>query len=336
MINHANRYSRQTILSEICISGQKKFAASEVVVIGCGATGSVHAETLARAGVGRLLLIDRDLVEPSNLQRQLLFSERDIGRPKAQAAADRLRRINSEIRIDFQITDIDSSNFETLIQGRTLVMDGTDNISTRMLINDACVKHNIPWVYAGVMQTSGMTMAIRPGGPCLQCVFPRADSFSSLPTCDQVGVLNTAVLATAAAACTLAFKILLGEDDTAGLLHLDVWLRTWEWLTVERDPHCACCGLGQYPFLGGGSDDRVLAFCGRNAVQVIPARALKPDFTRLAAELKKVGQVRHDEHLLVFSTAGMEATLFADGRAIVKGTEDTKIARSFYSRFFGC
>jgi len=238
MINHVDRYSRQTILSEIGISGQEKLAASEVVVIGCGATGSVHAETLARAGVGRLLLVDRDLVEPSNLQRQLLFSERDIGRPKAQAGADRLRRINSEIHIDFQITDIDSTNLEALIQGRTLVMDGTDNISTRMLINDACVKHSIPWVYAGVMQTCGMAMAIRPGGPCLQCVFPQADNLSSLPTCDRVGVLNTAILATTAAACTLAFKILLGDEDTAGLLHLDVWRRTWEWVAISERIVC--------------------------------------------------------------------------------------------------
>lgn len=336
MINHVDRYSRQTILSEIGISGQEKLAVSEVVVIGCGATGSVHAETLARAGVGRLLLVDRDLVEPSNLQRQLLFSERDIGRPKAQAAADRLQEINSGIRVDFRNEDIDSTNIEALIHGCALVMDGTDNLKTRMRINDACVKYGIPWVYAGVMQTQGMAMAIRPGGPCLRCVFPQADLLDSPPTCDRVGIMNTAVMSTAAAASTLGLKILLGEEDTAGLLHLDVWQRTWEWLTVERDPHCACCGLGQYPFLDGGSDDRVLAFCGRNAVQVIPATALKPDFTRLAAELIKVGRVCLDEGLFIFSAAGIEATLFIDGRAIIKGTEDTKIARSFYSRFFGC
>lgn len=335
MTHHMDRYSRQTILPEIGISGQEKFAASKVAVLGCGATGSTHAETLARAGVGQLLLIDRDIVEPSNLQRQLLFSERDIGLPKAQAAAVRLQEINSGIHVDFRNEDVDSTSIEALIRGCTLVMDGTDNISTRMLINDACVKRGIPWVYSGVMQTTGMAMAIRPGGPCLQCVFPRADSLSSPPTCDRDGVLNTAVLATSAAACTLAFKILIGEDDTAGLLHLDVWRRTWEWLAIERDLGCACCGLGQYSFLVGGSDDRVLTFCGRNAVQVIPASALKPDFAKLAAELQKIGEVRHDEYSLAFSTNGKEAILFADGRAIIKGTEDSGIARSFYSRFFG-
>jgi len=336
MASDMNRYSRQIILPEIGATGQEKLAASTVAVIGCGALGSVHAETLGRAGVGRLLLVDRDVVELSNLQRQLLFSEKDIGLPKAQVAAAHLREINSGIHIDFHSEDVDSTNIEAIIHDCTLVMDGTDNLLTRMRINDACVKHRIPWVYAGVMQTFGMTMAIRPGGPCLRCVFPQADFLDSPPTCDRIGIMNTAVMITAATACTLGLKILLAEDDTAGLLHLDVWLRTWEWLAVKRDADCACCGLGQYPFLDGGSDDRVLAFCGRNAVQVIPARAMKPDFTRLAAELKKVGQVRHDEHLLVFSVAGMEASLFADGRAIVKGTEDTKIARSFYSRFFGC
>lgn len=336
MTEDTNRYSRQTILPEIGAAGQEKLAASMVAVIGCGALGSVHAETLARAGVGGLLLVDRDVVELSNLQRQLLFAEKDIGRPKARAAAERLREINSGIRIDSRIEDVDSANIEAIIHGSTLVMDGTDNILTRMRINDACVKHHIPWVYSGVLQTCGMVMTIRPGGPCLQCVFPGADSLNSLPTCDRVGIMNTAVMATAAAACTLGIKILLGKADTAGLLHLDVWQRTWEWHAIERDPNCACCSLGKYPFLDGDSDDRVLTFCGRNAVQVIPAHAMKPDFTSLAAELKNIGHVRHDEHMLVFTAAGMEATLFTDGRALIKGTEDTKKARSFYSHFFGC
>jgi molybdopterin/thiamine biosynthesis adenylyltransferase len=333
----ANRYSRQFILPEIGAAGQEKLAAGRVAIIGCGALGTVHAELLGRAGVGELLLVDRDVIEPSNLQRQVLFCEKDIGHPKAQAAASRMREINSEISVNFRVDDVHVANIEEIIQGCSLVMDGTDNFQTRMLINDACVKHRIPWVYVGVIQTRGMAMAIRPGGPCLRCLFPQADLGDSLPpTCDRVGIMNTAVMTTAAMACTLGLKILLQEGDTAGLLHIDVWRQETEWLEVKRDPACACCGRGQYLFLENNRDDRLIKFCGRNAAQIVPARVLKPDFTRLTAELKKVGRVHYDEHLLVFSESMMEAMLFPDGRAIVKGTEDTKIARSFYSRFFGC
>lgn len=330
-----NRYSRHILLDEVGAAGQMKFAESRVAVVGCGALGTVAAGLLARSGIGFIRVIDRDVVDWSNLQRQVLFTEADIGLPKADAAVRRLRELNSEIRIEPLILDLDATNVEESIRGMTLVVDGTDNIRTRLRLNDACVKNRIPWVYAGVVRTGGMVMAVCPGGPCLRCLLPEPPPPASLLTCDRVGVLNSAAETVAALAFTTAVKILLGAVPPPGLLHVDVWEPSLELVAVERNPECECCGRGRFPFLQPGEEDRVTSFCGRNSVQIVPARSGSVDFDSLTADLGKVGRVCRGDDMLVFAAEDFEITVFRDGRAIIRGTEDIARAQALYARYLG-
>jgi len=334
------RYARQTVLPVIGVEGQHRMLASRVAVIGCGATGTVIANHLARAGVGYLRIIDRDWVEWNNLQRQLLFDESDArdGTPKALAAALRLRAVNSEIEIEAAVTDVSAANVEELIGDCDLVMDGTDNFETRYAVNDACVKLGKPWVYTGAVSTYGMSLLVRPGETaCLRCAFPDPPPAGNAETCDTAGVLGPAVSVIASISATEAIKWLVG-DLTAladSLVHVDVWDLSWHKFRIERKTDCPCCVGREFPFLEAAGGSHAVSLCGRNAIQISVASAARLDLPRLAERLQSVGTVTVNPFLLKLDLGEHQLTLFGDGRAIIHGTTDETVARNLYARYVG-
>jgi molybdopterin/thiamine biosynthesis adenylyltransferase len=340
-MSRLDRYSRQTLLAEIGTAGQDQLLASSVAIAGCGALGSVIAGTLVRAGVGQVRIVDRDIVELSNLQRQILFDERVAARamPKAIAAVERLRQVNSDVELEPVVVDINPDNVERLVSDVDLVLDGTDNFETRLLLNDVCVKHGIPWVYGGVIATYGMMRAILPGRtPCFRCWLGEVPAPGSTPTCDTVGVLGTAVSIIAALEATEGLKILLGREEAlvGQLLYVDVWAGTFERLDVgELEGTCPVCDLGQFEFLERKEGTYLTSLCGRSAVQVDVRGTREVSFPALARRLDPVGQVRYNEYMLRFDVDEYELTVFPDGRTIVKGTTDEAQARSLFARYVG-
>lgn len=311
-----------------------------MLLVGCGATGTVLANHLARAGVGRLVLLDRDIVEITNLQRQLLYDEEDArgGVPKAVAAARRLSAVNSEIVIEPRVADFHAGNAEALLEGADLVLDGTDNFETRYVLNDACVKHGRPWVYCGAVSTYGMTMLVRPGDtPCLRCLFPEPPPPGSAATCDTAGVLGPAVGVVASLAAVEALRCLVGAPppEGGGLLHVDAWDLEWHRFQVSRKEDCPCCARREFPYLEVAAAGQATALCGRNAVQVTPARAAELDLAAVAERLRPLGETQVTPFLLRFRAGEQLLTLFPDGRAIVQGTDDPAAARSLYARYVG-
>ena len=339
----ARRYVRQEIFSPIGVHGQARLASAHVAIVGCGALGSAAADSLARSGVGRLTIIDRDYVELHNLQRQSLFDENDVleRAPKAIAAAERLKRINGDVEITPVVADVTSGNIESLTAGAEILIDGTDNFETRYLINDLAVKTNRPWVYGGVIAGGGATMTIRPGvTPCLRCVFPIAPEAGSAPTCDAAGVLGPAVHVIAAFEASEAIKLAVGaaEQTNAGLISIDVWNLGFHATPLgEPDPECPCCGHRQFTFLDRPSIASEAILCGHDAVQVHPHPPVRLDLDELAARLRAIGEVSANRYLLRFSepNSERELTIFPDGRAIIKGTEDPAEARRLYARYIG-
>lgn len=337
------RYARQTLFPGIGEAGQRRLLKSRVVVIGCGATGSVIATLLARAGVGQLCLVDRDFVERNNLQRQLLYDEADAAArlPKAIAAQEALARVNSEIRIEGIVADVHAGNVEELIAGATLVMDGTDNFESRYVLNDACVKHKIPWVYTGAVSSVGMTFLVLPGETaCLRCLFPEPPATGAAATCDTAGVLGPAVSAVASLSCAEALKYLAGAREVlhGSLLHLDVWDLSFHALKIPRrtgESPCPCCVQRQFPYLTPAAAALATLLCGRDAVQITPARPQQLDLPRLAERLAGAGSVTVNPYLLRLAVDGCEITLFADARAIIQGTTDETTARALYARYVG-
>jgi adenylyltransferase/sulfurtransferase len=338
-----DRYARQTIFPGIGEEGQRRLLAARVVVIGCGATGSVIANTLARAGVGRLLLVDRDFVEKNNLQRQVLYDEADAARqiPKAIAARDALARVNSEITIEAAVADVNATNVEALLRDATLVMDGTDNFEARYVVNDACVKLGIPWVYTGAVASVGMSMLILPGETaCLRCLFSEPAAPGAATTCDTAGVLGPAINAAAAFACAEALKLLAGARDAlhGSLVHFDLWDLSFHPLKVARktgDRPCPCCALRRFPYLTPEAGAHTTTLCGRNAVQVTPARPQSLDLATLGSRLSALGPVKVNEFLLRLAVDGYQITLFPDARAIIQGTSDETVARTLYAKYVG-
>ncbi len=330
-----DRYSRQVILQNIGEEGQEILLESRVVVVGCGALGTVAANNLVRAGIGRISIIDRDLVELDNLQRQMLFEEGDVGTPKAIAAVERLRRINSKIEVEPVVADLNHTNVQEMIEDADLVLDGTDNIQTRMVMNDACVKNGIPWIYTAAIGTYGMTMNILPGGACLGCLFPDLPGAGSLPTCDTVGVLNTVTTIIASIESTEAMKILLGRDVGRDLIIYDAWNQHFNTIAVKKHEACKCCGERDFKFLNAEKREIITSLCGRNAIQITPAEPAGISLESLAERLKRLGEVKHNDFMLIFNAGGKEISLFKDGRAIVKGTSDEKVARSLYAKYVG-
>lgn len=335
-----DRYSRQTLFSPIGKKGQERLRAASVAIIGCGALGSSLANNLCRAGVGRLVIADRDYIEINNLQRQILFDEDDIARklPKAVAAAEKLHRINSDVVVEALVEDINADGIESLVQDVELVLDATDNFETRYLLNDASIKFGRPWIYSGVIASYGVTMNILPGDTaCLRCVYPEMPLPGTTATCDTAGILNGIVGAVTGIVSTEALKILLKSDRVSrDMVWMDVWENTSERIELPRQLDCPACGQHTYEFLESLSGRGTTSLCGRDAVQVRSSRRGDTvDLPTLAERLQQVGQVSYNAYLLRFNVDDYEFTVFPDARAIIKGTDDEMVARSLYSRYIG-
>jgi molybdopterin/thiamine biosynthesis adenylyltransferase len=332
------RYSRQVLFAGIGAEGQRRLSAATVGIVGCGATGSAIASLLARAGVGTLRIIDRDYVEPSNLQRQSLFDEADAAEsiPKAIAAARRIVSFNSEIVVEPHVADLVPSNIEKLLAGVQLVLDGTDNFETRYLINDYAVKNFLPWIYTAAVGSYGVTLNVLPGQTaCLACIFPELPQ-GTFETCETAGILNSAVNLAASISATEAMKFLVGATERLRrtLLSFDVWSNERAEIAADRPrPECRVCGAQEFAHLAGEGRPH-MTLCGRNSVQ-IHERHRPLDFAEMSQRLQPHGAVRHNDFVLKFWHEPYEMTLFPDGRAIIKGTTDTAVARSLYARFIG-
>ena len=332
------RYSRQIIFPPIGREGQKRLLTGKAAIVGCGALGTVQANALARAGVGTLRIIDRDYVEASNLQRQMLFDEDDAAQnlPKAVAAERKLRRINSDVAVEGVVSDLDCRNAEELLGGFQVILDGTDNFETRYLINDVAVKLGIPWIYGAAVGSLAATMTILPGrSACLACVYPELPK-GLHPTCDTVGVISPAAAWAAAIQVTEALKILLGREAElhGSLQSLDLWTNHTQRIDPRRDPGCRVCGARQFAHLEGGGPTHV-TLCGRNSVQIHQREPRGLDFPALRARLEQFGPVRANPYLLRCQLDPYELTVFPDGRAIIKGTQDPAVARGIYAKYIG-
>jgi adenylyltransferase/sulfurtransferase len=334
------RYSRQILFRGIGAEGQRRLAAGRVAIVGCGATGSALASLLARAGVGKLRIIDRDYVEASNLQRQSLFDEADASEslPKAIAAARKIAAFNSEIEVEARVEDLVPHNIEALLDGIDVILDGTDNFETRYLVNDYAVKASLPWIYAAAVGSYGVTLNVVPGKTaCLACIFPDTPR-GMVETCETSGILNTAVNVVASVAATEAMKLLLGGEALGWLREtlwsFDVWNNDHAEIAAGK-PRAGCRACGERDFVHLAGEGRPhITMCGRNSVQ-IHERARPIDFAEMQRRLESLGVVRHNEFVLKFWREPYEMTLFPDGRAIIKGTTDTGVARSLYARYVG-
>lgn len=333
-----DKYSRQVLFQPIGPEGQERLLRSKAVIVGCGALGTAQANALVRAGLGTVRIIDRDYVEESNLQRQMLFDEADAAEnlPKAVAAERKLKRINSDVAVEGIIADLDGRNAEDLLSGFSLILDGTDNFETRYLINDVAVKFGISWIYGAVVASYGTTLTVIPGStPCLACVFPEPPQ-GLHETCDTHGVIGPAVSWIAAVQVAEALKILLGhlEDLHGSLLAYDVWENRFQQMKPRIDPHCHTCGTRDFVHLEGGGQAYV-SLCGRNSVQIHQHRPRKLDLSTLRTRLEQFGPVKANNYLLKCLLEPYELTVFPDGRAIVHGTQDPAVARSLYAKYIG-
>ncbi|HEX4130024.1 MAG TPA: ThiF family adenylyltransferase [Pirellulales bacterium] len=333
------RYARQMRYAPLGEEGQRRLAASTALIVGCGALGSVSAGTLARAGVGRLRIVDRDFVELTNLQRQMLFDEADVATdlPKAIAAAEKLRRINSTTAIEPVVADVSAANIESLCMGVDVIVDGTDNFETRFLLNDAALAFNIPWLFGGCLGSEGQAMTIVPAEtPCLRCLMPDPPPPGSTPTCDTAGILAPIVLAIAAIQSQEAIKILSGNRAAIErrLVVLDLWTGTMRAIRVERLDDCTACRRRDFPWLRGERGGGATVLCGRNAVQIGPGSSTIA-LEELQHRLDRVARVTRNPFLLRAAIDNYVLTVFPDGRAIIGGTDDVSIARSVYAKYVG-
>ncbi|MGA2796603.1 MAG: ThiF family adenylyltransferase [Thermoguttaceae bacterium] len=336
------RYIRQIRFPPLGEEGQRRLASARAMVCGCGALGSVIANTLVRAGVGGVRIVDRDFVELSNLARQTLFDEADAaaGLPKAVAAAEKLRRINSSVEIEPVVADVNHTNIERFCDGVDVILDGTDNFETRFLINDAAVKLRLPWIYGGCVGAEGQTMTIIPGEtPCLGCLMQTCPQPGSTPTCDTAGILGPIVGVIASIEAVEAIKILSGNRQAISrqLTIVDLWQNRIKQVDVSRlreQANCAACKRGEFTWLAGREGGRTAALCGRNAVQLShPGASIS--LADLAERLAGAGSVTLNQYLLRLQVPAYEITVFADGRAIISGTDDIAAARTIYAKYIG-
>jgi molybdopterin/thiamine biosynthesis adenylyltransferase len=335
-----SRYSRQELFAGIGRDGQAALRRSRVALIGCGALGSVLADTMVRAGVGSLTVVDRDYLEISNLHRQSLFDEEDVrrGLPKAVAAEARLRGINSDVQVRGLVADLSTDNAGELVAGADLVLDGTDNFETRFLLNDVCVRARVPWVYGACVGSYGLALLVRPHvSPCLRCVLEDMPAPGSGPTCDTAGVVAPIVHVVAGIQGGEALKVLAGRTESLlpGIVTVDLWQGTFEVMDLrQQPPSCPACTQGRYDYAEAASGATAV-LCGREAVQVRAPRGTRVDLASLAGRLAAVGDVTANEYLVRFRGEENELVVFADGRAIVKGVKDVAHARSVYARYVG-
>ncbi len=331
-----DRYSRQILFPGIGEAGQERLHAARVAIVGCGALGSFQAGALARAGVGRLRIIDRDYVEWSNLQRQWLFEEEDAREalPKAEAACRRVAAINSSVEVEPCVTDLNATNIHELLEGTDLILDGTDNFDTRYLMNDYSVESGTPWIYGAAVASYGLTMTVKPGETaCLACLYPTPPT-EAQPTCETAGVLGPATALIASLQAAAAMRLLCGAETDMRITTADVW--TGEIRQIHGhapDPSCRACGQRDFAYLEGRLRAPV-SLCGRNAVQIHDTRRAV-DLDALARRLERLGDVRANGFALRFETPPYLLTVFPDGRVIVKGTTDASLARSLYARYIG-
>jgi len=333
-----NRYSRQTLFGGIGKEGQRRLGNGYVVIIGCGALGTIIATSLVRAGVGRVRIIDRDFIEYHNLQRQVLFDEDDIqnGLPKAIAAEQHLKKVNSSVEVEGIVADVNYTNIERLTSGADLILDGLDNFETRFLINDVSLKNKIPWVYGGAISSLGMTMTIIPGEtPCFRCFCSAVPRPKVVPTCDTAGVISPAPFIIGSLQTAEAMKILVKANNiNRDLIAIDVWEGTFHHLKISPHENCPAC-QGRYEFLEGESGLRTTSLCGQNAVQVLSPGVGDLSFEELAARLKPVAEVSYNEFMLRFTVDNHEMVVFPDGRAILRNTTDESLARGLYAKYIG-
>ncbi len=334
----SEKYSRQILFAPIGPEGQERLRQAKVVIVGCGALGAAQASMLARAGVGRLRIIDRDYVEESNLQRQFLFDESDAAQrlPKAVAAEQKLRRINTDVQAEGVIADVQAANIEDLTGGFDLILDGTDNFETRFLLNDTAVKHRIPWIYGAVVSSYGITFTILPDHTaCLSCLLP-SSPVGLQETCDTAGVIGPAVSGVSTIQASEALKILSGHEENlhGKLLSFDIWQNRLQQLTCPRDPACLTCSKRQFRYLEGEAPTHI-SMCGRNSVQIHQRDSRQLNLAALKERLAQFGPVQGNAYLVQCRLDPYEFTVFQDGRAIIKGTQDPGLARSLYARYVG-
>lgn len=337
------RYSRQILFKSIGEDGQQQLLNRKVLIIGCGGLGSVSAVLLARAGVGYLRIIDRDFIELDNLQRQILFDENDIreGLPKAIAAKHKLEKINSTITVEAMVEDVNRFNIEAILEKMDLVIDATDNFETRFLVNDACIKHHLPWIYGACVEAYGISMNIIPGKtPCLRCVIENMPPPGSQPTCETVGIINPIVNLIASVQCAETLKILTGNFDQLrhDLITIDLWknqIQSIDISNINKAKNCPVCNYKQFEILAGKVGTTFTSLCGRNAVQILPFQKTEIDLMQLAIKLSVFGDPIYNDYFLKFQVEPYELNIFPDGRAIIKGTTDGGIARGLYNKYVG-
>ncbi len=334
------RYSRQIITSVIGEKGQRKLRESSVLLVGCGGLGSAIATTLVRAGVGKLRIVDRDFVEITNLQRQILFDEDDLNTniPKAVIAERKLKRVNSDVKIEGIVADFNPTNAESFSDGVDLILDGLDNMEGRFLINDLSIKKGIPWIYGTCLSTYGLTFNIIPGKtPCLRCVYDNFENRSI--TCETVGIIGSTVVTIASIQSAEAIKILTGneKDLRTDLLFVDLWKNEFEKIPIShlKKEDCPACGMRKFDFLEGKNVSSVMSICGSNSIQINPPVKKLLELEKIVEILKPYGTVVFNEYLAKFFYQNYEITIFKDGRAIIKGTSDPSTAKSLYSKFLG-
>ena len=334
------RYSRQIRYAHIGQEGQEKLLSASVVIAGMGALGCVSANELVRAGIGHLRFIDRDLVELSNLQRQVLYTEADAADavPKVFAAAEHLKAVNSEVEIEPVFGDLNAGNIDRLFSGADLVVDATDNLETRYLINEYCVEHGIPWVYGGAVGSEGMTAAFVPGGPCFCCFSGHTGTSGQAGgrTCSTVGVLNSLTATVASLQVTEALKILTGSGAVRkDVLYMELWDNEFYTIPLEKNPDCPVCAHRRYTYLGNISGTQAISVCGKNAYQIVPSGKKAPDFRELSERLSSLGTVTVKAYYLEFSSPSASFKLFKDGRAIISNADTEGRAKSVYSEYIG-
>jgi molybdopterin-synthase adenylyltransferase len=335
------RYSRQVLFSGIGNEGQARIMAARIALVGCGALGAVHASLLVRAGVGTVRIIDRDFVEDSNLQRQILFDEEDVRQvqPKAIAAKKKLRMVNSLVKVEGLVEDVNASSIDRLLGGFDLLVDATDNFDVRFLLNDYAVKTGIPWIYGACVGSYGLTFPVLPGETaCLRCVFESAPPAGVSPSCDTAGVIGPIVSVIAGIQVGEALKILSGKRDRVNrkITTIDLWENRYEAIDLPSpSSECPCCGQREFPYLDGSLGSDVTTLCGRNSVQIRRREGTRIDLDDLARRLGPVGKLEQNRFLLRAAIDNYRITIFADGRAIINGTYDLAIAKSLYARYVG-
>jgi len=340
--NPEGRYLRQVLFAPIGEEGQERLAKSKVLLIGCGALGSVLAEMMVRAGVGELRIVDRDFLELSNLQRQMLYDEEDLAGnlPKAEAAGRKLRNINHEVNVTPIVADANHESIEYFLESVDLILDGTDNLQTRFLINDAAVKNSLPWIYSAALAARGMVLVILPGGkPCLRCLIETPPELGQMETCETAGIIGPVVGMVGSFAGGEALKLLTGNVKAVNrnFVSFDLWENKLRQTMMEMaGEECPCCGERNFEFLEGKGGLSTISLCGRNSVQVRPRQyGEKIDLAGLGKRLEGIGPVTQNEFMVRFKVNEMEITIFPDGRAIIKGINNIDEARSLYARYVG-